>query len=110
MEQREAVSTEHLLRTLGPEYKMILVGDARMATWELTMQYGAVYFYERNETPGIIWLKRFSEHFLRSIWLNPVPTRYWNHQTVIAISKFFPMYEFTLDGLREGVRKLVAKR
>lgn len=110
MEQREYISTESLLRSLDQDYKLILVGDARMATWELTAQYGAIYFYERNETPGIIWLKRFSEHFKHSIWLNPVPTIYWNHPTVIAISKLFPMYEFTLDGLREGVRKLVTKK
>ena len=110
MEQKESISTEQLLHTLGSDYKVILVGDARMANWELTMQYGAIYFYERNATPGIIWLKRFSEHFARSIWLNPVPRYYWNHPTVIAIGKLFPAFEFTIDGLRAGIKKLVAKR
>lgn len=110
IEQRELLSTEHMLHTLDQDYKLILVGDARMANWELTTQYGAIYFYERNETPGIIWLKRFSEHFKRSIWLNPTPQRYWNHPTVSAIGRLFPMFEFTIEGLREGVRKLVAKR
>ena len=110
MELNEFMDTETLLHTLGPEYKVILVGDARMANWELTMQNGAIYYYQHNDTPGIVWLKRFSDHFRRTIWLNPVPKRYWNHPTVILIGKLFPMFEFTLDGLREGVKKLKAKR
>jgi uncharacterized protein len=110
MEMNEFMDTETLLHTLGPDYKVILVGDARMANWELTMQNGAIYYYQHNDTPGIVWLKRFSDHFRHCIWLNPVPRRYWNHSTVILISKLFPMFEFTLDGLREGVKKLKAKK
>jgi uncharacterized protein with von Willebrand factor type A (vWA) domain len=110
MELNEYMDTETLLHTLGPEYKVILVGDARMANWELTMQNGAIYYYQHNDTPGIVWLKRFSDHFRRCIWLNPVPQRYWNHSTVILIKKLFPMFEFTLEGLREGVKKLKSKK
>jgi uncharacterized protein with von Willebrand factor type A (vWA) domain len=110
MELNEFMDTETLLHTLGPDYKVILVGDARMANWELTMQNGAIYYYQHNDTPGIVWLKRFADHFRHCIWLNPVPRRYWNHSTVILISKLFPMFEFTLDGLREGVKKLKSKK
>lgn len=109
VEQREAISTEHLLHTLGPEYKVILVGDARMALWELTHQYGAIYYYERNDIPGIVWLKRFADHFSHFVWLNPEIPHFWNHPTVIMINKLFPMFEFTIDGLRSAVRKLIAK-
>ncbi len=109
-QQTELVSTEQLLHNIGPEYKVILVGDARMANWELTMQNGAIYYWEKNDTPGIVWLKRFSDHFKRKIWLNPTPKIYWNHPTVLMISKLFPMVEFSLDGLREGVKKLVVKK
>jgi uncharacterized protein with von Willebrand factor type A (vWA) domain len=110
IERREAVSTEHLLSTLGPEYKVILVGDARMALWELTHLYGAIYYYERNDIPGIVWLKRIADHFARCIWLNPETLHFWNHPTVIMVNKLFPMFEFTLDGLRAAVKKLVANR
>jgi len=110
MEQRDSISTEHLLHTLTPDYKLIFVGDARMATWELTQQYGAIYYYERNDTPGIVWMKRFSDHFTHRIWLNPVSTMYWRHPTVQLLGKLFPMYEFTLEGLREGVKKLITKK
>ncbi len=109
MEQREAVSTEHLLQTLGPEYKVILVGDARMALWELTHQYGAIYYYQRNDIPGIAWLKRLTDHFSHCVWLNPEIPHFWNHPTVIMINKLFPMFEFTLDGLRSAVKKLIAR-
>ncbi len=110
VERREAVSTEQLLHTLGPEYKILLVGDARMAHWELMHQYGAISYYERNDIPGIVWLKRIADHFTHCVWLNPETPQYWNHPTVIMINKLFPMFEFTLDGLRAAVKKLVANR
>ena len=106
----EAVSTEYLLHTLEPDYKLIMVGDARMATWELVQKFGAIYYYERNDTPGIVWLKRIADHFDRCVWLNPTTPMYWQHPTVTAIGKLFPMYEFTIEGLGEAVRKLVAKQ
>jgi uncharacterized protein with von Willebrand factor type A (vWA) domain len=110
IEQQEEISTEHLLHTLEPDYKVVLVGDARMATTELTHRYGAIYYYHRNETPGGVWLKRIADRFTHCIWLNPEPPRYWSHPTVEMIGKLFPMYELTLDGLGEGVRRLIRKR
>ncbi len=110
MERMEPVSAEHLLRDLEQDYRLIVVGDARMATWELVQRYGAIYYYERNETPGIVWLKRFAGHFPHRIWLNPTSERFWQHPTVAAIGKLFPMYEFTMEGLGEAVKKLVAKQ
>jgi uncharacterized protein with von Willebrand factor type A (vWA) domain len=40
IERRDAISTEHLLRTLERDYKVVLVGDARMAPEELTDRWG----------------------------------------------------------------------
>jgi len=110
IERREAVSTEHLLRILEPEYKVILVGDARMATQELTMRYGAIDYYESNDTPGIAWLKRTADHFTHCVWLNPDTLYSWDHPTVFMIGKLFPMFELTLDGLRQAVKKLIVKK
>ncbi len=110
IERRDCFSTESLLTTLEPDYRLIMVGDARMSPWELAQRYGAIYYYERNDTPGIVWLKRISDHFSHRVWLNPTELRYWQHQTVVAIGKLFPMYEFTIDGLGEAVKKLVVKR
>jgi uncharacterized protein len=108
--EHQQVSTESLLRTLEPDYKVIFVGDARMAAQELTERYGAIYYYQRNDTPGIVWLKRFADHFTHCVWLNPESRRLWSHPTVALVGKLFPMYELTLDGLSQSVKKLVSKR
>ena len=110
MEKQEEVSTEQLLRTLEPDYKVILVGDARMGITELTEKYGAIYYYQRNETQGVVWLKRMADHFTHCVWLNPEEPRYWNHPTVAMIGKIFPMFELNLDGIGDSVKKLVRKR
>jgi hypothetical protein len=110
IERQEAVSTDYLLCILEPDYKVILVGDARMATQELMERHGAIYYYERNEIPGIIRLKQIAEHFTHCVWLNPEELCYWNHPTVLVIGKLFPMFELTLDGLGQAVKKLVVKK
>ncbi|MFP4641845.1 MAG: vWA domain-containing protein [Dehalococcoidia bacterium] len=110
MEQSEAVSTSSLLHNLGKDYKVVLVGDARMAPTELTHRYGAIYYYERNEQPGIWWLKQIAEHFTHCVWLNPEEFVFWGHPTVQMVAKLFPMYPLTVEGISEAVKKLVAKR
>jgi hypothetical protein len=81
-----------------------------MAIQELTDRYGAIYYYERNVSPGILWLKRIADHFTHCVWLNPEILSYWNHPTVQMIGKLFPMFELTLDGLGQAAKKLVVKR
>jgi uncharacterized protein with von Willebrand factor type A (vWA) domain len=110
IERQEAVSTDHLLRILEPDYKVVLVGDATMAMQELTQRYGAIYYYERNEVPGLLRLKQIAEHFTHCIWINPVEPHYWNHPTVMVIQKLFPMFELTLDGLGQAAKKLIVKK
>ena len=110
IERNEAVSTEHLLRILETEYKVILVGDATMAPQELMERYGAINYYERNDTPGIVWLKRIADHFSHCVWLNPDTPDYWDHPTILMVKKLFPMFELTLDGLGQAVKKLIVKK
>jgi len=110
IERQDAVSTDYLLRTLEPDYKLLLVGDASMDLTELMNRYGAINYYERNETPGIVWLKRIAEHFTHCIWLNPDNPRFWMHPTVHLIGRLFPMFPLTLDGLGEAVNRLVVRR
>jgi uncharacterized protein len=110
MERMERVSTEYLLSTLEPDYKTIIVGDANMAPWELLDRDGAIYYYQNNDIPGIDWLKRISQHFTHTIWLNPDDQPLYKSSTVAMISKIFPMYRLTIDGLDKGLKKLVVKR
>jgi uncharacterized protein with von Willebrand factor type A (vWA) domain len=109
MGRLETVGTDYLLHTLESDYKLIMVGDARMGPWELTERYGAIDYHERNEIPGIVWLKRITEHFSHCVWLNPDEPRFWIHPTIQMIGKLFPMYPLTLDGLNQAVKRLTVK-
>ncbi|OGO39489.1 MAG: hypothetical protein A2147_07780 [Chloroflexi bacterium RBG_16_57_8] len=106
----DTVSMEYLLRTLDPEYKVILVGDATMSPWELSQKYGAIDFSQRNEEPGIVWLRKLAGHFTHCVWLNPADSRSWIHPTVKAVGDIFPMFPLTIEGLGHAVKKLVVKK
>ncbi len=109
IERRDAVSIDHLLRVMEPDYKVILVGDAWMAPSELNSVHGAIYYYERNQKPGIVRLKQIADHFTHCVWLNPESTNYWNEPTVAMIRRIFPMFELTIEGLQKAIKKLVVK-
>ena len=42
IERKEPTSIDYLLQTLEPDYKVILVGDARMGAWELMERSGRI--------------------------------------------------------------------
>ena len=107
--RNESTGTDHLLRTLEPDYKVLFVGDATMSSYELTEKHGAISYYEHNETPGIIWLKRIADHFDHCVWLNPEQEMYWNHTTVVMIRRLFPMYPLTVEGVGEAVKRLLVR-
>jgi len=105
---RERIPTAHILKKLNPDHKVILVGDASMAPFELFMENGIIDYYDSNETAGIVWFERIAKHFRRTVWLNPMPERYWRHPTISAISQVFPMFHLSLEGLDEAIKKLTA--
>ena len=72
--------------------------------------FGDLDYWTINRTPGIEWLRRLSDHFDRSAWLNPEPRRFWRHTTVEAIAEQFPMFPLTLQGLDDAVSSLVKAR
>ncbi len=102
-EQMERERTDRVLDVLTPRHRLIFVGDASMAPYELFHTFG---WPGEGALAGLDWLKRFRARCNGSVWINPDPRRYWDHPTVSAIGRVFPMYELTLDGLRDAVRKL----
>ena len=106
MELDERSATGKLLSDLESDWRVIFVGDAAMSPYELAAKYGAIYYYHRNEQPGLWWLKRFVHHFRKVVWLNPMPERFWMGQSIQMIRKLFPMYTLTLDGLEEAINAL----
>lgn len=109
-----AIKTEDFLRQLGSDYKVIFLGDASMAPSELVMVDGSIDWYYHNEEPGITWLERIASHFTHSIWLNPIPQPYWNRTigayTISLIRDVFPMYELTVEGLEDAIKKLKVRK
>ena len=109
-----AVRTDDFLRMLGSDYKIIFLGDASMAPSELTMVDGSIDWGYSNDEPGITWLQRIRSHFTHCVWLNPIPAPYWNRTigsyTIAIIRKVFPMFELTVEGLEEAIKKLKVQK
>ncbi len=106
MERLEAVPTEEVLRNHPKDVKVVFVGDACMAPWELTAVGGAIGLWDHNAASGLDWVQRFRRRFAHTIWLNPEPQRFWRHPTIEAIGNVLPMFPLSLDGLRAGIKKL----
>lgn len=103
----ERIDTTEVLRTYGPEYKAIFVGDAAMSPYEIAMAGGSVE--HMNDEPGGLWMQRITGHFRRSIWLNPVQERFWKYtQSVEMMRELMEdrMYPLTLNGLDSAIREL----
>jgi uncharacterized protein with von Willebrand factor type A (vWA) domain len=96
------------LARCDPQTRLILVGDASMAPYELLATDGSIHIEERSGKPSIERLRFLAETFPRSVWLNPVPRRRWDYTPSIrAISEIFPMHELTIDGLELAVTQLM---
>lgn len=111
---KSAIRTEDFLRMLESDYKVILLGDASMAPSELTMPGGAIDYSYNNDEAGITWLRRIAEHFTHSVWLNPIPDSFWarttGNYTINVIGEIFPMFELTVEGLEEAIKKLKVRK
>ncbi|MBI9091783.1 MAG: hypothetical protein JEZ12_21440 [Desulfobacterium sp.] len=93
-----------------PDTRFIVVGDASMAPYELMSHDGSIHIRERSGKPSIERLGYISETFDHSVWLNPVPESMWGYtHSIMAISKIFPMFELSLDGLEQAVTRLMER-
>ncbi|HKP58852.1 MAG TPA: VWA domain-containing protein [Polyangiales bacterium] len=102
----DPVWVQDLLHECGRHYKLIMVGDALMAPYELMRQGGAIGINDSNALPGIAWLTLLQQHFKSSIWLNPEPPTYWDGNTIQAVRQVFDMYPLTLEGLTQSMQQL----
>ncbi len=93
-----------------PDTRLIIIGDASMAPYELMVADGSIYTFERSGRPSVDRLKFLTETFKHSIWLNPIPDNHWPYtHTIKVIGSIFPMFELSLDGLEKGVNHLLRK-
>lgn len=106
---KEPVKIEEFTK-FDPETRVVLVGDASMAPYELRVVNGSIHIEDRSGKPSIDCLKFLAKTFPHTVWLNPIPSRMWDYtQTIHYIRQIFPMFELSLDGLEKAVACLMAK-
>ena len=90
----QVVNTEWVLKNIAKDYKVIFVGDAEMSRGE----------YEDK------WFKKFAERYNHTIWLHPQEREEniaWMSDSFIEIEKIFPMFRLSIEGLKDGMYKLM---
>ncbi len=100
--------TEEILRTYGPDYKCIFVGDASMSPYEIAYVGGANEHW--NPIAGQDWLERARQQWTSNLWINPVPEHIWGYtHSIKMIQTIFEgnMVPMTLSGLERGIKELV---
>ena len=103
----ERMGTLELIRTYGPDWRVVFVGDAAMSPYELTQEGGSVEYM--NDEPGLAWLGRIFGHFRKVIWWNPEPPRGWEYtrSTQLILQALGPrMFPLTLAGVAQGIDAL----
>jgi uncharacterized protein with von Willebrand factor type A (vWA) domain len=103
----EQTMTWDLLNKYGSDYKVIFIGDAMMAPYEVTHAGGSVEHW--NEEAGALWLQRLKDKFDKVVWINPAPETHWGNGGSLGIIKQIfedEMYPLTLEGLEKAMKQL----
>jgi hypothetical protein len=103
----ERLSTLDILNKYSHDYKVVFVGDATMAPYEITHAGGSVEHW--NEEPGAAWMERFDEIYDKVIWLNPTPQETCEYSSSVMMTQDLvggKMYPLTIKGLEEGMSEL----
>jgi uncharacterized protein with von Willebrand factor type A (vWA) domain len=99
--------TLEVMRTYGPDYRLIFVGDATMSPYEITQPGGSVEHW--NDESGAVWLSRLLAAYPKHVWLNPEPVERWNYTPSIGLTRELVgerMFPLTLEGLDGAIREL----
>ena len=106
----ERIKTDEVIHKYASDYKIIFVGDATMAPYEITNPGGSIEHW--NEEAGSVWMKKIMNTYEKLIWLNPVPEEHWDYSSSIEISRHLiddQMFPLTLKGLEDGMSFLSKK-
>ncbi len=103
----EKLATWDLIRKYNKDYKLIFIGDATMAPYEILQPGGSVEY--SNEEAGAEWLSRLTNAYPHFAWINPEPQGVWQYRQSISIVQQLTsqrMFPLTLKGLEEAMRLL----
>jgi len=101
------IPTASILNKYAGDYKVVFVGDATMAPYEITHVGGSVEHW--NEEPGALWMKRLRAVYNGLIWINPTPADAWDYSSSVEITRSLvddKMYPLTVRGIEEGMQHL----
>ena len=104
---QQRIPMQEVLRTYGPDYRLIFVGDATMGPYEILRPGGSVEHW--NEEAGSVWLGRLLCAFPRHAWLNPQPESRWEDIASVNVARQLlsgKMYPLTPAGLERATRAL----
>lgn len=103
----ERIPTWEILNKYGSDYRVVIVGDATMAPYEITHSGGSVEHW--NEEPGAVWLQRIGLIYPKLIWINPTPQETWEYSSSVAITQELVenrMFPLTIRGLEDAMNLL----
>jgi uncharacterized protein with von Willebrand factor type A (vWA) domain len=103
----QKLSTLDLIHQFGPDYKLIIVGDASMGPYEILWPGGSVE--HNNPEAGSIWMGRLLGQYKKAVWLNPAPMNEWNYTDSIQVIDQLvggQMYPLSVDGLDRAISYL----
>jgi len=100
----ERIPTWEILNKYAHDYKVVFVGDATMAPYEITHAGGSVEHW--NEEPGALWMQRFAELYDKVVWINPTPQETWEYSSSVGMTQQLVdghMYPLTIRGLEDSM-------
>ena len=103
----ERTETLDVLRRYSADHRLIFVGDATMAPYEILQPGGSLEHH--NAETGASWLARLTSQFPRFAWINPEPEGLWPYRQSVAIVQQLMggrMVPLTLEGLTRATRLL----
>jgi uncharacterized protein with von Willebrand factor type A (vWA) domain len=103
----EKIATQEVMRTYGPDYKLIFIGDATMSPYEIVQPGGSIEHW--NEEAGALWMQRMTRTWQHYAWLNPEPRQAWDHTPSVELTRQLlegRMFPLTLSGLDAAIKAL----
>jgi len=99
--------TPELIRTLGREHRVVIVGDATMSPHEIAVPGGSVEHW--NEEAGATWLGRLLTAYPHAVWLNPEPAEWWTRTPSVRLTHELMqgrMHPLTAAGIGDAIETL----
>ncbi len=108
VEADKFVTTDDLIKNRSQEHRLVVVGDAAMAPYELLIPNGFLETRRTSRIKGVDRLRMLSRAFPKRVWLNPISERSWSYyDTIATVGGLFPMYPLTVSGLGRAIKDLL---